>query len=187
MHWNGIKRVLKYLRRTSDYGLCFKRDQNATLHGYVDSDWAGDLSYWKSTSGFIGMMCGAPVSWFSTKQEVVAKSTSEAEYISLCAGVTEIIWLRSLISGIIPFCRTMDPTIVKIDNQGGLALAKNESVNRRTKHIDVRYHFTREAIVNKKVALEYCPTTEMLADMMTKPLGPTKLDYFTKSSGIGKM
>ena len=153
---------------------------------YVDSDWAGDAGSRKSMSGHIVLMCGSAVSWGARQQEVVAMSSAEAEYISLCSGIKEVIWLRRLWKGLEVVPGMSEPTIACVDNQAAMSIALNMSVNRRNKHIDVRYHFNREAVRSGIVRLKYCPSEEMVADMLTKGLRRTKLVKFIEMSGMRK-
>ena len=81
-HWTAVKRVFRYLRGTSDYGLCYQGrpglDKVLDIRGFVDADWAGDLDQRRSTSGYVFNLFGGSVIWMSKKQSVVALSTTEA-------------------------------------------------------------------------------------------------------------
>ncbi len=113
-------------------------------------------------------MAGGPLGWFSRKQEVIALSTTEAEYIALASATREAVWLRNLLAGI--GAEQKIPTIIFEDNQGAIAIAKNPSAHARTKHIDIKYHYTREMAQKGVIQVEYCSTEDMLADVFTKPL-----------------
>ena len=187
LHWDAVKRVLRYVIHTKNLGLVY--DGAASTEGttvYVDADWAGDIETRRSMSGYAALMSGSLVAWGARQQEVVALSSAESEYISLCAGTKETIWLRSLIGGLGVVPNMDTPTTIMVDNQAAIALAHNAAVNRRNKHIHVRFHFTRDAIHDGQVRLKYCPTDEMIADMFTKPLGRVKLQTFVAASGMGE-
>ena len=111
-------------------------------------------------------------------------SSTEAEYISIWMGVKEVMWIRRLVQGLGILDGASEPTKMLVDNQASISLSHNSSVNRRTKHIDVRYHFTRQAIQDGVVRLEYCRTEDMVADMLTKALGRVKLQKFVCGSGL---
>ena len=131
----------------------------------------------RSTSGYCFSLVedGPLISWKSRKQQIVALSTCEAEYIALTAGVQEAMYLSHLVKNI---GVTYDQLpIIYEDNQGTIALANNPTKHQRSKHIDVRYHFIR-SVVNKGFELKYCPTEEMLADIMTKPATKQQLNKF---------
>jgi hypothetical protein len=164
-HWIAVKRILRYLRGTSDWGLMFNpRDE--TLIGYSDSDWAGDVGDRRSTTGYLFAIGGVPVSWKSKKQATVALSTAEAEYMALALATQEAIWLRRFLANV--GFNLEEPTVLFEDNQGCLALAKNPVAHERTKHIDIRYHFIREQIEAKTIDVRYISTEDMWADLLTK-------------------
>ena len=185
-HWSGVKRVLRYLRGSQRLGLVFcKDDLDTELHGYSDADWGGCLKSRKSTSGYVFKLCGGPISWASRKQTVVAKSTCEAEYIALSEACKEAAWLRRFHADVLG--ATADPTLrIGCDNAGTIAFAQNESTNRRNKHIDITYHFVRDAVQRKLVNLYHCPTAEMPADILTKPLGRMLFQKFVGLLGLSE-
>ena len=96
-HWTVVKRVFRYLRGTSDYGLCYQGrpglDKVLDIRGFVDADWAGDLDHRRYTSGYVFNLFGVEVSWMSKKQYVVALSTTEAEYMVATHASNEAVWL----------------------------------------------------------------------------------------------
>lgn len=183
--WKAVKRLLRYVIKTMEYGIWFCADNALEPFGYVDSDWAGDVIARKSTSGYVFVMGGGAVSWCSRQQEVVALSSTEAEYISLCSGMKEAIWLKRLVSdlGINPGLASGAMRIL-VDNQGSMDLARNGSTNRRTKHIDIRYHFCRQVLMDKLVSLEYCPGQENGADGFTKALGHVMFEKRVQLFGL---
>ena len=103
-HWTAVKRVFRYLRGTSDYGLCYQGrpglDRVLDIHGFVDADWARDLDQRRSTSGYVFNLFGGAVNWMSKKQSVVALSTTEAEYMAATHASKEAVWLQRLCSSI---------------------------------------------------------------------------------------
>ena len=180
-HWNGVKRVLRYLKGTLHFGLNFKHSENFVLQGYSDADWAGDEITRKSMSGYIFQLGGSPISWASKKQTVVALSTTEAEYIALSLATQEAVWLRNLLSDIY-----LEPTTTSIfeDNQGTIALSMNPCSHSRTKHIDIKYHFIRDLISKKQIDIKYCPTKEMVADIFTKGTCKATFEQLRTKMGI---
>jgi hypothetical protein len=165
-HWIAAKRVLRYLKGTSDLSLYFGKE-TSKLYGYCDADWAGNQEQRKSTTGYVFMLNGGSVSWLSKLQSTVALSSAEAEYIALCLASQEVTYLNGLLSEIDP---QDGPIVIKDDNQACIAMAKNPVLQNRTKHIDIKYHFVRECIQKNLIELEYCPTEEMVADVFTKPV-----------------
>ena len=102
----------------------------------------------------------------------------------MCNGAKETMWLRRLAIGLQVVPEMDKTTEMYFDNQTAIALAHNFSVNLRNKHIEVRFHFTRQVIEDGSLKLQYCPTEKMSADMFTKALGRVKLSYFTRSIGM---
>eukprot|EP00873_Tetraselmis_striata_P010327 jgi/Tetstr1/430591/TSEL_020388.t1 len=172
-HWQAAKRVLRYLTGTKTLGLTFSGGKaDGLLHGYCDADWAGDVVSRRSTTGFVFMLCGAAVSWKSQLRATVALSTAEAEYMALCAAVCEALFLRELLRELC--CAQSEATVIFEDNHSCIALTRNPTTHGRSKHIAIKYHFTLEKVLSGEVAIEYCPTAQMVADALTKALGRLK-------------
>ena len=181
-HWAGVKRVLRYIKGTLDHGLKFTYSDSFSLHGYTDADWAGCTDSRKSTSGSVFQLGNSTVSWSSKKQSIVALSSTEAEYVALCSASQEVVWLRNLLKDIgFP---QLNATLVYEDNQGAMCLAKNPKAHSRTKHIDIKYHYTRELVAKKILTIKYIPTGEMIADTLTKGLPKPKFQKFRSAMGI---
>ncbi|CAL0332983.1 unnamed protein product [Lupinus luteus] len=159
VHMTAAKRMLRYLKGTLNYGILFptqKVNDQLQLVGYSDSDWGGDKEDRRSTSAYTFFFCDAPISWSSKKQEVVALSTCEAEYIVACNAACQGKWLTSLLSELKV---EEDMKIeLRIDNKSAINLAKNPVSHGRSKHIETRYHFLRDQVSKKKVELVHCNT-----------------------------
>ena len=166
-HWMGVKRVLRYLKGTLNYGLKFSvHGEQTELNGYTDADWAGNVDTRRSTSGYVFQFGNGTISWSSRKQPTVAKFSTEAEYVALNSATQEAIWLRRLTKD---FGKQTDaPTTIYEDNQEATELAKNAKYHSRTKYIDICHHFVRERVVSNEIRVIYCCTEEMVADIMTK-------------------
>ena len=113
------------------------------------------------------LLAGGAVSWLSKKQAVVALSTSEAEYVALSLAAQEAAWLQKLFTDLQIHTK---PIVIKEDSQGAIALARNPIAHSRTKHIDIRFHFIRKAHEEGIIDIVYCPTSEMVTDLLTKPI-----------------
>ena len=140
-----------------------------TLVAFSDSDWAGDKNASKSSSGYVFKVFGNTVNWSSRKQSTVSLSSTEAEYVALAETVCEAKWLRCLLYEMGVKC--IEPTIIFEDNQSCINIANKPREHKRMKHIDVKYNFIRVVIANKEVKVKYIPSTEQIADIMTKSLG----------------
>ena len=185
VHWIAAKRILRYLRGTMDLALTFTHPRGKPLvfYGYSDSNWSGDPDTSRSTSGYVFMMGGAAIAWSSKLQGMVALSSTEAEYIGLTAAAQEIAWLRELMGEI--GYKQSKPTLLLADNQGSIALTKNPGYRSRTKHIARKFHYVREVVNERKWAVvDYCPTEEMLADILTKALPREKHEKLTRGLGL---
>jgi hypothetical protein len=130
------------------------------------------------------LQAGAAVTWRSTKQDIVAQSSSEAEYIALAEAAKEALWIRKLQHEIFPTMK--EPTIIHEDNQSAINLAQNPIHTNRSKHIAVRYHAVRDYVEKKMIKVKYCPTSEMVADIMTKSLGRVLHENFVEKMGLVK-
>ena len=175
-----VKRLLQYVCTTKEYSLFYKRDSSIELLGFADADWAGDRKDSKSTSGFVFEICGAAIAWKSKKQETVALSTCEAEYVACTLAIQEAIFIQSLLKE----CFVPVSTRLYNDNKGCLALIQNPKSHSKTKHINIKHHFIRESLKTGLFTLSYLPTSEMKADLMTKGLGRIKTEYFCKQLGL---
>ena len=134
-HLTAVKRIIRYLKGTSHIKLTYQKSDNKNIIGYSDANWAGDLDNRHSTSGNVFLMGGGAISWLSKRQNVVAASTAEAEYISLFHATQEAAWLQRLITDI-DNNNGILPIQVMVDNQAAIAMSKNASIKPRTKHID---------------------------------------------------
>ena len=164
LHMTAAKRILRYLKQTKDLNLTYVRNSPEAIVGYSDADWAGDR---RSTSGNVFLLGGA-ITWSSRKQSSAALSTVEAEYMALSVATQEAIWLRHIQKEL--GVTNTGPTLIFEDNQGAISMAKNPVFHKRTKHVQIRYHFGREAVEQGTITLEYCRTDDMLADSFTKGL-----------------
>jgi len=143
-HWTAVKRILRYLNGTLDFGLLYDKENESECIGYSDADWAGDLNDRRSTSGYLFQMCGTAVSWRSKKQTRVALSTAEAENMALASAAQEAIWMRQLVGELNN--KPTGPIIIYEDNQSAICMSKNPQFHGRAKHIGIKYHFIREQV-----------------------------------------
>lgn len=166
-HWTAVKRIMRYLKGTLDFKIEFNRHENSTICGFTDSDWAGDLNDRRSTCGYIFTMCGGPISWNSKKQQTVALSTTEAEYMGVTHAAQEGMWLKKLNNQLF---KDKNAINIKCDNKSAINLCSNKAYHPRTKHIDIKHYFIQEKVNDGIIKLEYISTKQMLADFLTKGL-----------------
>lgn len=174
-HMMAAKRVLRYLKGTLELGIFYKKGSELNLQAYTDSDYAGDVDDRKSTSGYVFLMSGGAVCWSSRKQEVVTLSSTEAEYVVATSCACHCVWIKGVMEqDFLEQCKCME---IFCDNTSSIKLSRNPVMHRRTKHIDVRYHYLRDLTNQEVLKLVFCGTREQVADVMTKPVN---LETFTK-------
>ncbi|KAK4409816.1 Retrovirus-related Pol polyprotein from transposon TNT 1-94 [Sesamum angolense] len=163
-HWEALKWLLRYLNGSVSAGIKFsKHTDGVSLVGYVDSNYANDRDSRRSTTSYVFTLCGACISWKSQLQNIVALSTTEAEYIATTEAFKEAIWLKGILTEIGFLNKKV--TIFS-DSQSSIQLCKNPVFHDRTKHIDVRYHFIRDIVGKEIINLEKINSENNPADMV---------------------
>ncbi|KAJ9516712.1 hypothetical protein QJQ45_027145 [Haematococcus lacustris] len=180
-HHQAATGLLRYLKRTAAWGLVYSSSGSSQLQGYADADYAGDPDSMRSTSGTVFVLNGAAISWRSQLQTTVAASTTEAETQAAAAATKEALFLRKVLHHLGASC---DPIPIFCDNQGAVALIKNPVECSRSRHIAVAHHLTRERQARGEVVFTHCPSTEMLADALTKPLSAQLLNGCVRGMGV---
>jgi hypothetical protein len=170
-HLLAVKRVLRYIAGTVDYGCHYGKKKGAdVLVGYSDSDLARDVDTRKSTTGVLFFLNDNLVTWQSQKQRVVALSSCEAEYIAATTAACQGIWLSRLLAEF-KGDEGADPFTLKIDNQSAIQLSRNPVFHDRSKHIDTKFHFIRQCVEEAMLRVEHIHTRNQLANILTKSLG----------------
>ena len=182
--WANAMRMLRCLKGTTNYGLKYARTNSGEveLMAYADADFAGDMKERKSTSGFVLKVNDCSISWRSKKQKEIATGTADAECVAVCYCCKELVWLRRLLKEF--GWSQQRPTTVHEDNQACIAWVKEEGTLSKTKHMELKYHYSRRLQRKKVVKLKYCPTDEMQADMLTKPLNKSQFVKIRELVGI---
>jgi hypothetical protein len=180
-HLDKALYICRYLAGTADYALVFDGPSNKGLIAYTDSDWAADPIKRRSVTGYFFKLANGIISWQSRSQKTVALSSTEAEYMALSDCSRQAVWMKSVYSelgmplGTIPICG---------DNQGSIFISSNPVQERRSKHIDIRYHYVRECIEERKVAIYFVDGSLNPADLFTKNLGQAKFEQFRNQLGL---
>lgn len=181
-HGTAIKQCLRYLKGTTGYGLTFGRNKSTQLVGYSDSSYNVDQDDGKSTTGHVFYLGDSPITWCSQKQDTVALSSCEAEFMAATEAARQGIWLQDLLGEISEtLCRK---TVIRIDNQSAIALTKNPVFHGRSKHIHTRYHFIRECVEKGLLEVEHVPGSNQKADILTKALGRIKFREMRELIGM---
>ena len=177
------KRLLKYVASRGKVSLFYKRSRGEFIfQGYTDASWADDALDRKSTSGYIFLVNGTPVAWKSQRQESVATSSMESEYIAAGKAAKQAVWQRGILKEL--GYLQEGPTTLFEDNTGAISFAKNPIAHKRTKHIGIQYHFIRELVESRQIFLLYISTLDQLADFLTKPLGRVKFEENLRRLGL---
>ena len=180
VHWNAVKQVLRYLKGTKDHKLTLGLSQNG-LVGYVDADWALQ-DHRHSISAYVFQIDSGSISWSCQKQLIVTLSSTEAEFITLTHAAKEDLWLQHFITEVF---QPLDFLIqIYSDNQSAIMIAYSNQMHAHTKHFNIRLYFLRDTIENKKITLEYLPTEQMVADVLTKGLPSPHTQVLSQKLGI---
>lgn len=178
--WKAAKRVLRYLKETKSKSLVYKRANRCSLVAYTDADWAGDKIDRKSVSGSVVFFGSNLLAWFCKKQNVVALSTAEAEYVAAALACTELVCLKGLLQDF----NCPSNSMLFVDNQSAIKLMESNENGKRSKHIDIKYHFIKDLISKRDIIVNYVSTNENVADILTKALGKLKHKYFVEKLGF---
>jgi hypothetical protein len=170
-HLTAVKRILRYLVHTPNLGLWYPKGSKFNLLGYSDSDYAGCKVDRKSTSGTCQFLGRSLVSWSSKKQNCVALSTAEAEYVAAGACCAQLLWMKQTLKD---FGCQYSKIPLLCDNESAIKLANNPVSHSRTKHIDIRHHFLRDHELKGDIEIRHVSTEKQLADIFTKPLDESR-------------
>ena len=168
LHWNALMHIIGYVKNTLDYGLTYFRDAKLTPLTYADADYGGCHDTKRSTSGYIFIMSGGPVTWSSKHQATVALSTVKAEYVAMSRCAQQMKWMQFWLDEV--DVEHNLPGIIKGDSRGGIALTKNPKDHGKVKHIDICHHYIRDLVKSGTIAIEKVASADNPADLFTKPL-----------------
>ncbi|KAJ9535241.1 LOW QUALITY PROTEIN: hypothetical protein OSB04_un001670 [Centaurea solstitialis] len=180
-HLTAVKRIFRYLKGTPNLGLWYSRDSGFNLTAYSDSDFAGCKIDKKSTTGGCHLLGGKLVSWTSKKQNSVSTSTAEAEYVAAGICCAQVLWLRNQLQD---YDIQLSKIPIYCDNTSAIAIANNPVLHSKTKHIEVRYHFIRDHVMNGDIELHFVLTEYQLADLFTKPLDVMRFNMLISELGM---
>jgi hypothetical protein len=167
VHLRAVKRIMRYLVYTPKFGLWYHKGSTFDLIGYSDADYAGCKIDRKSALGTYQFLGRSLVSWASKKQNSVALSTTEADYIAARYCCAQLLWMSQTLRD---YGYKLRKVPLLCDNESVIYMADNPVEHSRTKHIDIRYHFLRDQQQKGDIEIAYVSTHNQLADIFTKPL-----------------
>lgn len=195
VHLHAVKRIVKYIKGTLEFGIVFRKGPSLVsskhsapqiqLQAFCDADWAGDPNDRKSTTGFVILMNGSPISWCSKKQNAVSRSLTEAEYHSMADTTSELQWLMILLKE--HHVSLEIAPMLHCDNISALALATNPVHHSKLKHVEVDVHFTRAQVKASTIKVQFVCSQEQLADLFTKGLCSPQHVYLCRSLMLGSL
>ncbi|KAJ9544969.1 hypothetical protein OSB04_024676 [Centaurea solstitialis] len=180
-HLSAVKRILRYLKGTPDFGLWYPKDSGFELIAYTDSDHAGCKLNRKSTSGACQFLGDKLVSWSSRKQNCVSLSTAEAEYVAAACCCSQVLWMKTQLAD---FRYNMQRIPIYCDSKSAIQITANPVQHSRTKHIDIRYHFIKDHVEKGNVELYFVESDYQLADLFTKPFDEKRHFFLLSKLGM---
>ncbi|KAJ0844195.1 putative RNA-directed DNA polymerase [Helianthus annuus] len=182
LHWQALKRVLRYLKGTIHHGLFLNRGSKIELTAFTDSDWGGIADGGRSTTAYLIYLGSNILSWRSACQKSVSRSSTEAEYKALANGAAELSWVQNLLLEL-GLSITESPTLF-CDNTSATYLCANPVYHSRMKHVALDYHFVREKVANGSLRVLHINSADQLADVLTKPLGRGPFQRLRSKIGV---
>ena len=183
-HWTAVKNILKYLRNTKEMLLVYGGEQELKVRGYSDASFQTDRDDSKSQSGWVFTLNGGAVTWKSSKQDTVALSMCESEYIAASEASKEATWIKNFIGdlGVVP--SNKDPIEIFCDNEGAVALTKEPRDHGRSRHIKRKYHYIRNVVEEGEIVVKRVSSEENPADPFTKGLAFDRHSLHAKAIGM---
>ena len=177
-----VKRIMRYLKGTDDFGLYYKKSENFELNAYTNVDWGGNIDEKKNTSGGVLFLGKKLVTWTSKKKICTSQSTAEAKYVATAIHCTNIVWIKHLLKGMKE--EITEPMIVYCDNTSAINISNNPVMHAKTKHIAIKYHYVRELVEDKQVKMKYINSKEQIADIFKKSLPKDAFEYLRGKLGV---
>lgn len=175
LHWQAVKRVLRYLSGTRDKGIFFYRENSAFLHAFSGADWAGNRDDYTSTGAHIVYLGSHPLIWSSKKQMTMSRSSTEAEYIAVADIASELQWIHGLL-GELGICLSSQH-VIYCDNIGATYLCANPIFHSKMKHVALNYHFVCQLVQSGFLRVVHISTHDQLADALTKPISGQRFEF----------
>ncbi|XP_065636819.1 secreted RxLR effector protein 161-like [Quercus suber] len=183
-HIIAVKRIIKYVKTTSNFGVWYEKDTNDVLVGYSSADWAGNADDRKGTSGGCFYLGNNLVSWMSKKQNSISLSTAKVEYIAADSCCTQLIWMQKLL---LDYGLCQKHLIIYCDNTSTINISKSPVQHSRTKHIAIQHHFICELVGDSTLTLEFIHIDDQKVDLFTKLLNGRHFEFLHQNIGVISM
>ncbi|GJW68284.1 putative ribonuclease H-like domain-containing protein [Tanacetum coccineum] len=177
----AVKKIFKYLKGQPKLGLWYPRESPFVLEAYSDSDYAGANKDRKSTTGGCQFLGRRLISWQCKKQTIVATSSTEAEYVAAANCCGQVLWIQNQL---LDYGYNFMNTKIFIDNQSTICIVKNPVFHQRTKHIEIRHHFIRDANEKKLIQVLKIHTDDNVADLLTKAFDGPRFNHLVVNIGM---
>ena len=185
-HWKAIIRVLGYLKYTQNYVLQYEK-YPSVIEGYSDANWITGSNDTKSTSGYVFTLGNGAISWKSSKQTCIARSTMESEFIALDKAAEEADWLRGFLEDIPNWEKPVPPICIHCDSQSAIGRANSTLYNGKSRHIRRRHKTIRQLVSNGVITIDYVRSKDNIADPLTKGLPREKVQTLSMGMGLRPM
>ena len=182
LHWQSVKRLLRYLKQTINFGLHISCSSAPLIQAFSDADWAGSRDDHRSTGSYCIFLGTNLISWSCKKQATVARSSIEAEYKALANADAKVKWLQSLLHELGQSC--LSPPVLWCDNIEATYLSTNPVFHAKTKHIEIDFHFVRDMVASKSLLIRFVSTRDQLADLLTKPLSSPRFTFLRSKLNV---
>ncbi|GJY79920.1 zinc finger, CCHC-type containing protein [Tanacetum coccineum] len=167
-HLKAVKQVIRYIKGTKEHGIIYKKEGSCKITGYNDSSYGINTDQGKGTTGIVFYFGESPITWCTQKQPTLALSSCGSEFMTATGAACQALWLKRLLSELTGWEEKRIK--LKVDNISAIALVRNPIFHRRSKHIDIHYHFIRECIENGHINVEHVSGELQRADILTKAL-----------------
>ncbi|PHT38107.1 hypothetical protein CQW23_21680 [Capsicum baccatum] len=179
----AMKRILEYLKYTQNYALHYNK-YSAVLEGYSDANWITELNEVKSISGYVFTIGGGTVSWKSSKQTCIARSTTEFEFIVLDKASEKVEWLRNFLEDIPYWPKPVAPVCIHFDSQAAIGRVGSMMYNGKSHHIRRRHNAIRELLSSGIITIDYVKSKDNVSDPLTKSLSRERVERISKGMGL---
>jgi hypothetical protein len=182
LHWQAVKRILRYLKHTVTHGLLLTRSNVSNLEAFSYIDWVGCSDDRRSTGRYCVFLGSNLISWSSKKHPTVSRSSTEAEYKLVANATAELLWIQYLLHDL--GVQLTSPPKLWCDNIGATYLAANPVFHARTKHVEIDFHFVRDHVAAKILQILFISSKEQIADVLTKPIVFTQFQWFCSKLNV---